>query len=296
MSGDAAKPAPPGSVARRALELVWPQPGSAVRFIVLLIMLAALATAFAGLALALIEVRRVRLSGVGAVGLALAALGAPLLVSVGLGIGERSEGARRLLRWTMPLLAVLLAWGADEAVGPNASKQARKLVGHGIAAGLATTWAWVMLGRPDVRALFAPKRLRAVLDDGVLTFFGYYALFIVASAGAGLAIAAWPSRWSGLSPRAAEAAHLIGSMLSGLLATIGVAAARALWRGPEADVDLVTPEAWTRIVSQRERPAADILADLEKDGVPPPGRRWTVEVVRAVLRTDDPDYDAEPRV
>lgn len=274
---------------KRLRAWLWPAPDDALLTVVLLLELAAFVAALAGLAAVLVEVRRLRLGLGVAAGVGLAAVGAPLLCALGLLVSEKSEGARRLLRWTLPVAAVALVWLADAAVGATPAGKARKVLGYGVVGALGMTWIWLTLGRPDLRATFGKKPVGEVLDPGVRAFLGYYALFVVTTAGAGLAIATGPLGGGLLSRKLAEGGHVAGALLSGFVATVGVALARRLWRGPEADPDLVTPDAWARIVAQKERGAPAILEDLVKDGVPPPGRRWTLEVVLAVLRADDPE-------
>lgn len=265
---------------------MWPAPRAAVAQVAFLLCLAALGAGVTGLVAMLLALRRGGLLGtLGLGGTAVALLGAPALGLLSAAVGRRSEAARRLLRWTLPAAAIFIVWAADEFVGVRLSRLERRWFGGAVAAGVVATWGWVMLGRPDVRAAFEAGGRRPSSARGDAALLASYLLFVIASVGAGAGTLSMP-RWFG--PGIAELGYILGSLGSGLVTTAGVGLAIALWRGPEAALDLVTPDAWTRIVAQRERPPAEILADLERDQVPPPGRRWTLEVVLAVLRADDP--------
>ncbi len=262
---------------------VWPAPRAAVSDISFLLGLAAFGAAITGLVAALLELRRGALLGpLGVGGLAVTLLGAPALAALALQVSRGSEAARRILRWTLPAAAVLAVWIADELVGARATGVERRWFGGAVCAGLVSTWGWVMLGRADVRVTFEQERRLAALSRDDCAHFACYALFVLATVGAGAATLTTP-RW--LAPGLAEAGYLLGSLGCGLVTTVGAFVAIGLWRGPEADLELVTPEAWARIVAQRLRPVPDIVADLERDGVPPPGRRWTLRVVIGVLRS-----------
>jgi hypothetical protein len=204
---------------------------------------------------------------------------APVLLLLSDAVLSRTSLGRRATRVALPaiVLALTASWWRS-GTWP----------GLPVLAGLVTAWVWPNLGRADVRAAFVawPGWRDTALD--MAWWLAGAAIFVAATLGAGIAIAAGPR--VGLPAGWGAVSHHVGALGCGLVTLVGLQAAWRLWRGPDAHLDLVAPEAWARIVAEHQggRTAPAILDGLVEDGVPPPGRRWTVAIVDAVLRANDP--------
>ncbi|MCO5165579.1 MAG: hypothetical protein M9894_04315 [Planctomycetes bacterium] len=273
----------------RARGLLWPPAERAIEAVGLWGLAGAAVFALFGLVVMLVSIER---GGVGSLaflgGAALAGLAAPLLGLLSASILGRAEAGRGVARALLPPLAVAVVWLGGEAARDASS--ARKFLGWSVFFNLIGTWAWVTLGRPDVRPFFGPGDSA---DQGPRPgCLGLYAAFLLGAVGGAFAIKGWPGPGPLLGRPLATLGLLVGAGLSGSVAAL---AAALLWwrlRGPTLDLEQVPPEAWRRILDLQDHATpAEIASVLAREGHPAPGPRWTQDAVIAVLRAEVPDDD-----
>jgi hypothetical protein len=278
-------PSPPAAGSSALRGWLWPPAEEAGALTAALFSLAGCFSALIGVVAVLVEMSHDELVCAGsAVGVSLCGLLAPALwKTAGALLARRGRRPARLLAFALALaVAGLASWSAT--VLPMGD-QLRKAVGFGVMATALALWAGVTLGRRDVRDWFDAAPVDPP-DRASWTGWALYAVFVVTTFGTGLSVV---GSWvTGHGPIGHGLPGILGAIASGAMCTLGAWIGRALWRGPDAEVERVPPEVWTRIVAMRAAGAAEVLATLEREGVPPPGRRWTLEVVQAVLDADAP--------
>lgn len=274
---------------RRALGLLWPPAERAIEAVGLWGLAGAAVFVLFGLVVMLVSIERGAVGSLAFLGgAALAGLAAPLLGLLSASILVRAEAGRRVARALLPPLALAVVWLGGE-VARDASS-ARKLVGWSVLFGLIGTWAWVTLGRRDVRPFFGPGEL--ALRRPWTGCLGLHAVFLLGAIGGALAIKSWPGPRPLQGRPLATLGLLVGAALSGSVAAL---AAALLWRrlrGPALDLEQVSPAAWRRILDLQDHATpAEIATVLAREGHPAPGPRWTQDAVIAVLRAEVPDDD-----
>jgi hypothetical protein len=274
-------------VIHHALAWLAPPPKDALAACALLAWVGGVGAATLGVVALLIPVSLGRVSAPFAAAALAFALLAPTLALLGAGLANRRDDARRVARVLLPLVIRAALWlGLAVYAAPPTPRTGRKALTWGGLTALGAAWVWLTLGRPGVRAHIRDAS-HAPLAEALRHArvpLAFYALFLVTAVGGAVSFrtfdgAAWLDRGQ------RGAATIFAGLGAALVTTLGAWTAWRLWTGPEAHLDLVTPEAWRRIVELGpDHTASGIVRTLEAEAYPPPGRRWTTGVVRDVLR------------